>query len=310
MTTLQDGLFGGLTIVADELLFGGEEGLTRLPLAGADPAVAAQSSAESGLWVLGEQVYFTGQEAVGAIDAQGKQSSGPALFSRPLAGGESVKVYEGFLSHGISDGESLFFVGQGGLVRIAPPAAPVLIPIDNPKWSITSLAAAGDHVYGTILDYSSVDYAAGNSYTTGGIIRVPKAGGAVDLLLANISHAWSLVADESGLYWSAEPPAGQYGNGHIAHASLDGSQAGTFLDSSNASALASDADYLYLATEVLRAYPKAGGDPITLATGLEGADFLTVSAGNVLWVNLAQRAKSETRTMSLRLTCAPGATGR
>jgi hypothetical protein len=90
----------------------------------------------------------------------------------------------------------------------------------------------------------------------------------------------------------------------------DGRGVSTFLDHTSTGSLALGRDYLYVATDIIGAIPKAGGAPITLATGAEGPGSLTVADGNVLWVNLAMRALSETRPMQAMLTCAPGATVR
>jgi hypothetical protein len=313
--TLREGLFGGFSVVNGALVVIQDQTLLRVPLAGGDAATMALTDTSSAAWVLGDQAYFMADHATGVLNGKGSPETASGLVSVPLAGGDTVPhgAAPSFFLSAISDGQSLFFGGGSTVYRFTPPSTINEISLPS-QWSVESLAAVGDDLYAAVQDYSG-----GGLKTTGAIIRVPKAGGEATALLSGIGHVWEIVADEGGLYWVGESLDDPFGPGYVGHAALDGRGVSTFSRPALYS-IALDGDYLYGATYAtptfdsgnarLVALPRAGGAPITLATGVEGVGNVVIAGGNVIWANLFGRAKSETRPMSIRLACAPGATAR
>jgi hypothetical protein len=313
--TLREGLFGGFSVADGALVVTQDQALLRVPMNGGDTSTMAQTNTSSGAWVLGDQAYFLADHATGVLNGKGLPETASGLVSVPLAGGDTVShgAAPDFFLDVISDGQSLFFGRGSAIARFTPPSSIAEIAIPS-KWSIESLAVVGDNLYAAALDYSD-----GGEHVKGAILRVPKAGGEVTAIVSGINRVWQVVADEHDLYWVEDVPVGTFGPGHVGHAALDGSGVGTFADRPVYS-LALDGEYLYGTTfaegatgpesVILVALPRAGGAPLTVATGGEGAEKITIAGGNVIWGNLFSRAKSETRPMSIRLACAPGATAR
>ncbi|MDI1430272.1 hypothetical protein [Polyangium sorediatum] len=114
---------------------------------------------------------------------------------------------------------------------------------------LSGVLADGDHVYFT-------QYGAG-----GAVLRVPKAGGAIETVVPASAWTESLVADASSLYFMD--------GDRVMRASKDGSGTSLLADNEEGSmSIAVDASFVYwiaLADQAVRRVSKSGGTPDTLA---------------------------------------------
>ncbi|MDC3958511.1 EB domain-containing protein [Polyangium jinanense] len=125
--------------------------------------------------------------------------------------------------------------------------APVVLV--SGKERLSGLLADGDHVYFTHYG------------TDGAVLRVPKAGGAIETVVPAASWTESLVADANSLYF--------LDGDRVMRASKDGSGASLVADNQVGSmSIAVDASFAYWITPVgqaVRRVSKSGGTPETLA---------------------------------------------
>ncbi|MDI1450131.1 EB domain-containing protein [Polyangium sp. 6x1] len=128
-----------------------------------------------------------------------------------------------------------------------PGEAPVVL-VSGPE-RLSGLLADGDHVYFT-------HYGA-----TGAVLRLPKAGGAIETVVPSSSWTESLVADASALYFMDGK--------QIMRASKDGSGASLLAANQEGSmSIAADASFVYWidpADQAVRRVSTSGGTPDTLA---------------------------------------------
>jgi hypothetical protein len=295
---LAEGLFSGLDLSTGTVLATGNE-LQRFPLTG-DPALTlTQADGMRGLVVVGQTAYFTAEHPVGAPNAQGKQSSTTALYSAPLAGGAATLSIDVPLNvdGAVTDGTAIYFNGYGGgITRVAvADGSESTLPLSN-ALGVNALAVHDGVVYVAAADLTSANP------SNGVIVKMPTTGGSPQTIVANIGHPWSLVADASGLYWVEDPPVGTFGEGRIARAGLDGRGLRTFI-SHSARALAIDGGFLYFAWDTIGKVPVAGGQEITLVSGLNAPGLLAVSGGNAVWVDPIFQALSDPTLPALMTTC-------
>ena len=304
VTLGHEGSVSGLGAAAGVVVVDTGASILGMPLAGGAATTLATPSSAHGLWLLGDSLYFTAEDLVGPVDAQGKRQSSAALYQLPRTGGQPTLLMQPApsMEHAALDADAVYFPSPGsitGVVRFAPASASMTDLRLEGTVTVDALAVDDAYLYAAVQVY-----APGSDITTGAIQRVPKAGGPAQTLVANIGHPWSLVVDQGGLYWVEEPPVGQFGNAKIEHAALDGSGVTTVMRG-GANALALDANFLYFASDAIGALPRAGGDPTMLATGLQQPGYLTVVGANLVWVNNATRAMSDATPMAVQTTCVP-----
>jgi hypothetical protein len=196
------------------------------------------------------------------------------------------------------DDDSLYFDGLGpaNLVKLTPPSTtPVTLALEA-ALLIDAIAVHGDYVY-----VAGQDLTAGATLQNGVIERVPKGGGTARRLLSNIGHPWSLVADDTGLYWAEDPPSFE-GSGTIVHANLDGTSPRTFVDGS-ARSLAIVDGKLVIAWDGIKAVPLSGGRPGVVASDLTAPGMLVVLGGNVAWVDPVDKARSDPTVPRVMTAC-------
>jgi hypothetical protein len=293
---LAQGLFSGLDLSTGTVLATGTE-LQRFPLTGDSALTVTQADGMRGLVVVGQTAYFTAEHPVGVPNAQGKQSSTPALYSVPLSGGAATLVIDVPLNidGAVTDGTAIYFNGYGGsIVRVdVGDGSRSDLPLPT-SLGVNAIAVQGGSVF--IAGY------VGTSPTNGTIVKVPTTGGNMQTLVTNIGHPWSLVADASGMYWVEDPPVGTYGDGRIARAGLDGRGLRTLIPHS-ARALGVDGGFLYFTWDTIGRVPVAGGQEITLVSGLNAPGLLAVSGGNAVWVDPIFQALSDPTVPQLMTTC-------
>lgn len=300
-TLFQDAGFG-LAVAGDQAVIGTIHEIVRVPIAGGSPVSVASAEDPYGLLVMGDNVYFTGMHDSGPVDSQGKQPSATSLYVVPLAGGEPAILLSAApnVDAWTTDGTSLFYSSYAWSVTKLTP--PVTTTVDLPlvgKPIVNAIAVNGDYVYVATNDISS------NDPKNGGIQRLPKAGGPPQVIVANIGHPWSLLADESSLYWVEDPPTGTFGDSHIVRAALDGTGITTLLPHGSR-AMAITGDSLFFESDVIGRIPKTGGAVSIVASDQMGEDFLKVAGGNLVWVNHAQKALSDPTPTSINTACING----
>jgi hypothetical protein len=292
VTTLYEGLATAfaagrerVVIVSDSLL--------SVPLAGGAPTVLATPSEPHGLFVLGSTAYYQEWNPPGGVVVGG---GGMPLMAVPTTGGAPsvfLPALPAFtVSPGGTDATSYYFtpvrgVGNvGGLSKLTPPST-TLDALTTERFLAFSIAAYGEYVY-----FIGTDTALTSSF----IGRVPKRGGAVEHLVSDIGvPVRTLAVDESGLYWVQ--PLGRWADGiHrgapyvVQHAELDGSSVKQILDDGpNAIAAAHGRLYFTTSTEV-DSIAATGGTVTTIAANQNAPTMLTISGGNLVWVNGLQGA--------------------
>jgi len=298
VTTLVESRGSGLAVDGDHVLVLGSNEVMRVPIAGGTPVTLAQAADPYGLLVIGDNIYFTAMHDSGPVDFQGKQPSTTSLYVLPLAGGQpsiflpTAPIAETWTT----DGVSLFIASGQGVAMLTPPATTTVdLPFDG-KGVIDAIAVNGDYVYVATQELAQ------NVPKNGAIQRLSKSGGAPQRIVADIGHPWNLVADDSGIYWAEDPPTGTYGNGHIMRAALDGTGI-TALSAHESTAMAIAGDNLYFESDIIGRMPKNGGDETTIVTGQTGEDFLKVAGGNLVWVNHASKALSDSTPTTVNTAC-------
>lgn len=296
-TLMQDAGFN-VTISGDQAYLVTINSILRIPIAGGPAVTIAQVSDPSGLLLLGGHAYFTAFHPDGPVDFQGKQPSASSLYSVPLAGGEPTMVLSTApnTSGWTTDGTSIFYASYAfGITKLTPPSTTLDLPLDG-KPMVDAIAVYGDYIYVATQDITS------GVALTGAIQRIPKGGGAAQRIVANIGHPWSLLVDDTGLYWVEDPPTGTFGGSHIAHAALDGSGITTLLARGSRS-MALDGTNLYFGLEDVEKMPKPSGEPTIIATGQTGEDLLQVAGGNLVWLDHVQKALSDPTPITLNTAC-------
>ena len=298
-------LFGdyqtGFAVAGDQVVIAAEDGIRRMPIAGGDSVLLASASDPSGPLVLNGNVYFTEEQPIGE-PVGGKQSTAPALEVVPVAGGDVTTVVAtgaALFENTAVDASSLYLDQVAtGILKFTPPNTTTTLPLMTTVL-VGGIAAHGDYVY-----VAAQTFAAGS--TAGTILRLPKNGGSADTLVANIGQPSNLVVDDSGLYWAEGPPVGTFGAGHIARANLDGSNVTTLVPNTTATSLALHAGRLYFSTASgIASIPTTGGTVVTLVAGQKSAGALAVAGQNLLWIDPAERALSDSTVPAVLTACIP-----
>ncbi|HEX4352016.1 MAG TPA: hypothetical protein VHZ95_03860 [Polyangiales bacterium] len=297
-TALVSTFITGAAISGDQILFV-DDALEAIPFSGGTMQTIATGGEDMrGLTVVGDAAYFTSEHPVGDPDPNGKQSSDQALYAASISTGDVTMVADSFSSSAsLSDDTSAYFagVGFGSVLEFTPPSTTPTM-IDAGKLETNAFAARNDDLY-----VAGIDYGAGNGMA-GLIVRVSKNGGAATMLLHLVGLPLDVAVDDHSIYWIEEAPYGTFGTGRIARADLDGKNEKT-LAMVSAAELVLDHDSVYFLSDSLNRIPKAGGAIEVVASGLEGAAFLQISGSDAIWINLENRALSETRPMTLTTMC-------
>jgi len=260
--------------------------IVRITLASGDAEGVGATRSSSAPVVLGDQVYFeAGSQTFSVATSGNAMAHGvPELVSlRPL----------------MQDGSALYLDDYGSKLERWDPASGTVSKLElGSKLSVNATAVYGDYVY--IAGTEPTD-----GFTNGAIARIPKLGGALQMLVTNLGHPWSLVANEAGLYWSEDPPGlFDAGPGRVAHSKLDGSDVTTILPTV-ATSLAFAAGRIYASYGAEITSVTSAGDDLTLiASGLENPGMLAVAGGNLIFVDPISKALSSTEPQVVMTTCA------
>jgi hypothetical protein len=296
--TLAQDAFSGVAWNDGAVVATSISGITSFPADGSASTPIVHMDEASGLVLAGGNAFFTASVPAGAPNAQGKVSSAPALFSVALSGGDPSLQLSAFLDmeNAVTDGAAIYAPGASGVTRFAIAGGTHTdLPLPT-GFTIDALAVHAGVLYVAAQDLANA------SATNGVIVSMPATGGAMKTLAANIGHPWTLVADASGLYWTEEPPIGQFGDSHVVHAGLDGKGKTTLLSHGASSLVVSDGA-LYLATDGISKLPLGGGDEVPLVTGLQGPGRLVVADGNAAWIDPEFPSRSATTEPSLMTVC-------
>ncbi len=237
-------------------------------------------------------VYFAGTDGIEKI---------PPTGGTPV----SIATAPGIILSAVSDGANLY----AGTVS---PGAIFSVPVNG--GTPTQLAADQSPSFGITTDEANVYWTAGfvaslgfSSWADDGqVLKVPKSGaGPVTVLASGQSAPWGIVVSGGSLYWA------EYGTGAIMSVSVNGGQP-ILIQGGQAgpTALTTDGTYLYwtndgtafdstsLSSTILSVLPMpdasivkkplAGGDPVTLASGLQSPGWgIAVDGTNVYWLSSA-----------------------
>jgi hypothetical protein len=283
-------------------LFVAGDALESVTLADGSATTLATPDDASGLLYLEGNLYFSTTQPSGTPDAQGKVSSEAVFESLSLADGTRAVIAGMNVSPltGTNDADSLYFAASGpsAIVELTPPSTtPTTLPLDG-SLVVDAIAAHGGYIYVAGQDLTSAD-----TFGNGVIERLPKAGGPAERIVSNGGHPWSLVADDSGLYWQ-EDPLGFEGDGAIVHANFDGTGRTTLVTTS-ARSLALANGRLYYASDAIFSLPAKGGMPTVVASELEAPGMLLVIGDNVVWTDPAIKARSDPTVPRVMTACAP-----
>jgi hypothetical protein len=302
--SLYAGFITGLAVSGDQVVIGGS-GIVRVPLAGGDPVTLASPGDSDGLLVLGGVAYFVASHAVGD-PVQGKQPAEETLDAVPVSGGDTTTALGASDTpapfFGIADATSLYFPSRNlsAIAKFTPPAALVDLDSGGTVLDIDAIAEQGASIYVAAQDVRV------GGFTNGLIQRIPKSGGTAETIVSNIGHPWSLVADDTGLYWQEDPP-GITGIGQIAHAQLDGSGISSLL-SVGATSLAVSSGQLYFTTQdSVQSMPTSGGAVTTVASNQKSAGTLLIAGDNVVWVDPSSKSLSDPTVPVVLAACVPSA---
>ncbi len=295
-TVLHQGYVTGVAALGDQAYFV-DGSLSRVPLGGGEAVAIVAGNAMSGLVTTADSAFFSGTHPVGDVTPEGKQSSETALYSVPLLGGTSTFIRDRFsFGHGAADATSVYVDDVlGKILEFTPPnATPIESPIGTGR-SVRDLAVNSTDVFVAFDDLS-------NATVRGGILKIPKGGGAALVIVATAGLPDAVAADDSAVFWFEQPPVGMFGQGHIARADLDGSKV-TSLGALLATALAVGANYLYVLSDTMSRIPRVGGDPEVLASGFSGAGLLRVAGADAVWIDRYTKALSDSTPSSLMSLC-------
>lgn len=311
MTALYDGStsgpVGGLFLWNEHVLFSSSLGLFSVPLAGG--SLVPIASGATGLGIVGNTLYYSATVS-GPPDAQGRQMTTIALFSTEFSGigiggvdvGSGTLVLDHFTAGAVaSDGTALYVSGNGlgSVLKLAPSGSTPMTMTLGETLDVRALAVDAAYLYAAVQDLATAQ---------GAIVRVPKGGGSVARLVTLAGLPDSLAVDEHALYWIEWPPAGTFGNSHIARSDLSGRNESALVNDGTSSqfALALGPAHVYFLGDVLARVPKAGGPKETVATSVSEAGLLNVSGGDVVWVEHFNRALSSGDPTSIEALCAGG----
>jgi hypothetical protein len=157
-----------------------------------------------------------------------------------------------------ADGEHVFWVSDQTLRKL-PPAGGT--PVEVGMVDGETMALDATHAY----------FAGG---IRGSITKLSKQGGSIETIVTGEKEPTSIAVDSSGVYWAnwSSYDMGPVADGSIARSALDGSGVTPLAESLEyVRGIALDADDVYFvgaSDEQLYRFPKAGGTPVVIATGL------------------------------------------
>lgn len=288
--TLANGGGTGIAIKDDNVIFidSGTATLQRVALGGGAPETLSSPGHLTGLAVAGDVAYVASEQSSAPEPQRG-------LYAIPLAAGDPALVLAGFqIEVTTTDATSAYFAGFSGDVFVFTPPSTTAAMLHVDKVVIRGLATNKGDVYAAAFDFSTP------AGPTGVMTRVQKADGTASRLYTTTDLPNAIAVDTDGMYWSEQ--SASFGSGRIARADLDGRHVQTLV-MAEASALALDDTYVYFLTDSLNRIPKRGGTVEVLVSGLEGAGNLVVSGKDAAWVNLTNRAMSETRPSTIQAVC-------
>lgn len=301
ITTLYSGNVSGIAAVGSDVIVQAE-GLLSVDIASQQATPIAMVDNPYDLVALHDTLYFTATEPDGAPDAQGKVGSKTVFQSVPAAGGTPqtfADITPGNLAHAVDD-DSMYFDGIGSsdatsVLKLTPPSTkPMELALDS-VIVINAIAVHDGQVYVAGDDFKS------KSQTQNGVIeRISKNGGKVQRLVSDIGHPWNLIATDDGLYWIEDPPS--FGQSHLVRSNLDGSSRKELIEALD-STLATAYGRLYFASDAIESISTSGGKPTTVATDQQSPGMFLVVGGNLVWVDPASRALSDTTVPSVLTTC-------
>jgi hypothetical protein len=198
-----------------------------------------------------------------------------AILSVPLAGGPTTVVASERRPQCLAfDGTYLYWRSDENLMRISPAGGLPTVLLTTPARASGDdgrcMALSPTHVYWISVDVSETAWA--ESATLEGDDHETVANGL---------HYRCIAADANGVYWVeadhgiVEPPPA--GSDEPAEVVFD----------QDVACMALDAQQLYwtTATDEVRAAPRTGGEPVTLASGLAQPRDLAVGDNRVYWAN-------------------------
>ena len=300
-TLLFEGNVSALASDGSQLFVAGDA-IDSVPLSGGPAVTLAAPSDPSGLSYLKGNLYFSATEPGGSSNSEGKVSSEEVFEALPLAGGSLTAIPGMNVSPvaSASDGDALYLAasGQSAIIELTGPSAtPTTLPLDG-TISIDAICAHGGDIYVAGQDLTSSD-----SFGNGVIERIPKVGGSAERIVSNIGHPWSLVADDTGLYWQQDP-LGFEGNGAIMRANVDGTSL-TTLTMVSARSLALANGQLYFTSDAIYSIPTAGGTATLVASSLATPGMLLVIGSNLAWTDPVSKALSDPTVPEVMTACVP-----
>jgi hypothetical protein len=230
------GPVGGLFLLGEQVFFSSTTGLSSVPLSGG--SVTAIAPAATGVAVVGGTLYYVGEHPVGVPDAQGKQSSATGLYATPWGGPIDGGTPDGGVSTLVQDNFSAgSVVTDNDSLYVAGAGLGTVLKATPPSTSPVSLSFAGSLSIRALAVDATYLYAAVEDLTTlpgnGAIVRMPKSGGATERLLTLAGFPDDLVVDDKAFYWIDQPPVGTFGNTRVVRADLDGQNEIALVDASN-----------------------------------------------------------------------------
>jgi hypothetical protein len=282
VTTLYEGNVTSFVTTSDRVVILGDS-LLSVPLAGGAPIVLATPSLPHRLFAIGAMAYYE--------EWNPPSGGGMPLMAVPVQGGEAEVFLPALSAVGIgtggTDGTSYYFTPLrhsgdfGGLSSVTPPSTSVDALTTEP-FIASSIVTEGAYVYfiGTDVDE-----------TLGFIGRVPKSGGAMEQIVPDIGiPVITLAVDEKGVYWNQ--PLSRWADGvHagapyvVMHANLDGSSAERLTDDAPSSLAALRGRLYFTTASGVNSIAATGGAVTTIATNQRTPSMLTISGGNLVWLD-------------------------
>jgi hypothetical protein len=219
-----------------------------------------------------------------------------SMMSMPLDGGLPKQLVSGNYQPSVIavDATSVFWVSNGGCTadggfapgtvgKVPKSGGPTVLLVSPPElgsYGFFGIALDADNVYWTVDPYES-GCDGGDCSMKGGVMSVPKRGGASSTVVADVDGPWEVAVDASRVYWATSSA--------IKSAPLGGGTISTLASGYGPTRIAVDSTRLYwtdtTANGVL-SVPVGGGNVTTLWSmlGSQPQD-LALDSTSVYWVN-------------------------